>query len=191
MRLARTVGLAAGLAMVGSMALAGGASARPLEHTAFHEEFSETITDFCEVSGLTVQVDTVLDGRFLLNPHGPDGLAYFHINLRVTNVYTNLANGNTVTEIGNAVDKDLRVTDNGDGTLTILVMTTGNIAVFDPDGKALARNPGQVRFELLVDHAGTPTDPSDDEEPEFLGVVKESTGRTDDFCAAVVPVLEG
>jgi hypothetical protein len=57
-----------------------------------------------------------------------------------------------------------------------------------PDGKALARNPGQVRFELLVDHGGTPTDPSDD---EFLGLVKGSTGRTDDFCAAVVPVLEG
>ena len=88
-------------------------------------------------------------------------------------------------------DKDLRVTDNGDGTLTILVLSTGNIAVYGPDGKALARNPGQVRFELLVDHGGTPTDPSDDEFLEFLGLVKGSTGRTDDFCAAVLPVLEG
>jgi hypothetical protein len=127
----------------------------------------------------------------LINPHGPDGLAYFHANVKITNVYTNLANGNTVTEVGNAVDKDLRVTDNGDGTLTILVMTTGNIAVFGPDGKALARNPGQVRFEFMVDdHGGTPTDPSDDEFLEDLGLVKGSTGRTDDFCAAVVPVLE-
>ena len=189
MRLARTFGLAAGLAIVGSMALAAGATAKPIEHTDFHGEFTETIPDFCDVSGLTVQLDHVDDGRFLFNPHGPDGLAYASATLKFTNVFTNLANRNTVTEVGNVVDKDLRVTDNGDGTLTILVMTTGNAAVYGPDGKAIARNPGQVRFELLIDHGGTPTDPSDDEELAFLGFVKESTGRTDDFCAAVVPVL--
>ncbi|HET6686805.1 MAG TPA: hypothetical protein VFH02_09810, partial [Jiangellaceae bacterium] len=118
------------------------------------------------------------------------GLIYFHAIVKITNVYTNLANGNTVTEVGNIVDKDLRVTDNGDGTLTIFVLSTGNIAVFGPDGKALARNPGQVRFEFVVDHAGTPTDPTDDVLLEDLGMVKGSTGRTDDFCAAVVPALE-
>jgi hypothetical protein len=190
MRLARTFGLAAGLALVGSMALAGGASAMPIEHTDFHDEFTEVFDDFCDVSGLTVQVDTVEDGRFLFNPHGPDGLAYAKANLTITNVYTNVGNQNTVTEVVKAVDKDLRVTDNGDGTLTILVLTTGNAAVFGPDGKALARNPGQVRFEILIDHGGTPTDPSDDQFLDFLGLVKGSTGRTDDFCAAVVPVLE-
>jgi hypothetical protein len=56
-------------------------------------------------------------------------------------------------------------------------------------GKAIARNPGQERFEIRVDHGGTPTDPSDDAFLEFLGVVKESTGRTDDFCEAAVPLL--
>jgi hypothetical protein len=126
---------------------------------------------------------------FLFNPPGPDGLAYAHAHLSFTNVYTNMANDNTVTEVGRAVDKDLRVTDNGDSTLTILRLTTGPAAVYGPDGKALARNPGQVRFEFLVDHGGTPTDPSDDEFLEDLGLVKGSTGRTDDFCAAVVPVL--
>jgi hypothetical protein len=82
------------------------------------------------------------------------------------------------------------VTDNGDGTLTILVLSTGNIAVFGPDGKALTRNPGQVRLSFDVDHAGTPTDPTDDVNIEdSFRLVKESTGRTDDFCAAVLPVL--
>ena len=196
MRLARMFGLAVGLAAAVSMTLAGGASAKPIEHTTFHEEGTFIDHDFCEVSGLDVQGDEVIDIRALLNPHGPDGLVYFHANVHVTTVYTNLANGNTVTEVGQAVDKDLRVTDNGDGTLTILVLTTGNIAVYGPDGKApgseaLARNPGQIRFEFDVDHAGTPTDPFDDEEIEgSFRMVKESTGRTDDFCAAVVPVLE-
>ena len=52
-------------------------------------------------------------------------------------------------------------------------------------------NPGQIRFDILVDHGGTPTDPSDDEGLEFLGEVKGSTGRTDDYCAAALPILLG
>ena len=60
--------------------------------------------------------------------------------------------------------------------------------LYGEDGKAIARNPGQVRYELLVDHGGTPNDPSDDVE---LGStdVKESTGRSDDFCEAMVAAL--
>ena len=61
--------------------------------------------------------------------------------------------------------------------------------LYGEDGKAIARDPGQTRVEILVDHGGTPTDPSDDEFLEFLGVVKESTGRSDDFCEAAVPIL--
>jgi hypothetical protein len=185
------LGLAAGLAMVGSMTLAGGAAAEPIEHTEFHDEFTFIDHDFCEVPGLDVQGDQVVDGRFLFNPHGPDGLAYGHENVHVTIVYTNLANGNTVTSVERVLFKDLRVTDNGDGTLTILILSTGFATVYGPDGTAIARNPGQIRLEFLIDHAGTPTDPSDDEFLANLGVVKGSTGRTDDFCEAVVPVLLG
>jgi hypothetical protein len=190
MRLARTFGLAAGLAIVGSMAFAGGASAKPIVHTDFHDEFTETTENFCEVSGLTVTLASVADRRFLFNPHGPDGLAYSHTQLRFTDVYTNEANQNTVTSVGKFVIKELRVTDNGDGTRTILGLQAGSAAVYGPDDKAIARDPGQVRVELLVDHGGTPNDPFDDvvlnEE-----LVKGPTGRTDDFCAAVVPVLAG
>ena len=57
------------------------------------------------------------------------------------------------------------------------------------DGKAIARNPGQSRWEILIDNNGTPQDPSDDEFLEFLGDVKGSTGRTDDACAAMVAEL--
>ena len=190
MRLARTFGLAAGLAAAVSMTLAVGASAKPIEHATVHDEGTFIDHDFCDVAGLDVQGDFVFDNRFLINPHGPDGLIYFHENYHVTTVFTNLANGNTVTSVERAIGKDLRVTDNGDGTLTILQLLTGFATVYGSDGKAIGRNPGQVRFEFMVDHAGTPTDPSDDVFVEGSGsMVKESTGRTDDFCAAVVPVL--
>jgi hypothetical protein len=104
-------------------------------------------------------------------------------------VYTNLANGKSVTGVLNVTTKDLRITDNGDGTITILVLATGNAVLYAEDGTVLARDPGQIRFEILIDTAGTPSDPSDDEFLDFLGVVKDSTGRTDDFCAAAVPAL--
>ena len=60
--------------------------------------------------------------------------------------------------------------------------------IYNSDGEVIGRNPGQIRFEIVVDHGGTPTDPTDDTEISFE-VVKESTGRTDDFCEAMVPAL--
>jgi hypothetical protein len=189
MRLTRTLGLAAGLAVAASMSLATVASAQPIREGGVFEE-TDIIDDFCDVPGLTVQLDSTTEARLMLIPHGPDGLGYGLEHFKITNVFTNVANGNTVTVEETTLSKDLQVTDNGDGTLTILVLATGNAVVYSPDGKAIARNPGQVRFEILIDNAGTPSDPSDDEFLEFLGEVKGSTGRTDDFCTAVVPVLE-
>lgn len=87
------------------------------------------------------------------------------------------------------IDKDKTVTDNGDGTLTIVILATGNAVLYGANGKAIARNPGQLRFAILVDNAGTPTDPFDDEFIEDLGVLKGSTGRSDDFCTAAVAAL--
>ncbi len=189
MKITRPLGVVVGLAAAASLLLAGLAQAKPLEKGRFHEEFTDVATDYCGVQGLTVQSDFVVDGRFILNPHGPDGLAYYREHIDVTRVDTNLANSRFVTSESIVTDKDLKVTDNGDGTLTILVLATGNEVLYGMDGKAIARNPGQVRFELLIDHNGTPTDPTDDEFLAFLGVVKESTGRSDDICAAAVAAL--
>ena len=178
-----------GMATVMVLSLAGPASAKVLEKGTFHDEFSERVRNFCDVSGLTVRQDVTVDGRYAIKTHGPDQLAYFQSHVRVRVVFTNVVTNEHVTEISTVMEKDLRVTNNGDGTLTILVLATGNTAVYDESGKAIARNPGQFRYKILIDHGGTPTDPSDDEFLEFLGVVKESTGRTDDFCAAVLPEI--
>jgi len=84
-----------------------------------------------------------------------------------------------MTHVINFVSRDLKVTDNGDGTLTIIVLSTGSAKWFGPDGELVFNEPGQIRFELLVDDNGTPTDPFDDGETEFVGLVKGSTGRND------------
>jgi hypothetical protein len=190
MRRSGSVRLGAMLALGATAAvILAAAAAGKSFHDTFHEEVTETVANFCDVPGLTVEFTTVTDGRVHIVPHGPDGLPYFGAQIRQTQIVTNLANDTTLISESTFIDKDLRITDNGDGTLTLLILTTGNAVLYGEDGKAIARNPGQVRVEILVDHAGTPTDPSDDEFLEFLGVVKESTGRTDDFCEAAVPVL--
>ena len=163
------------------------ALARPLEKVHFHDVTSEVVEDFC--GDLTVRIDEDIRGAFLFNAHGPDGLGFASETLHGTVVFTNLANDKTFTQIFNVLIKDLKVTDNGDGTLTILVLATGSSKVYGPDGKLLFNDPGQIRFEILIDHGGTPTDPADDEFLEFLGEVKGSTGRNDlqdrDFCADI------
>ena len=189
LRHSRKLRLSAILALGATVAamLAVAASAEPLLKERFHDEGTFVDEDFCG-AGLTVDGTFVVDGSLLVVAHGPDGLAYFLEHLTITVVFTNRANGKTVTLTVVRVNKDLRVTDNGDGTLTILFLATGNDVFYGPDGNAIGRDPGQIRLEFLVDHGGTPTDPSDD---VFLAeeLVKGSTGRSDDFCEAAVPAL--
>lgn len=185
-----TLPTAAALLAVATLAAAGGpATAKPIDSGTFHEELDLVITDFCGVTGLEIDlhVDTVFD--YTVRSKGRDQLPYFSQLVRGTRTFTNPDNDRTVTEVFNGPEKDLKVTDNGDGTFTILVLGTGNSTVFGTDGKAIARNPGQLRWEILIDNNDTPQDPSDDGFLEFLGDVKGSTGRTDDFCAAAVPEL--
>ncbi len=185
----RITTVAAAMAIAVPISLAGAASARVLERGTFHEEFRDRVNRFCDVRGFTVDRDATLDGRFMITSHGPDQLPYYHEHSTITEVVTSVASGDHVTRVERVLDKDHRVTDNGDGTLTVRVLATGNSVLYDSSGKAIARNPGQVRFEFLIDHGGTPQDPSDDEFLEFLGVVKGSTGRSDDFCAATIEAI--
>jgi len=50
------------------------------------------------------------------------------------------------------------------------------------------KDPGEVRFSIVIDYAGTPGDPSDDVEvDDSFQLVRPSTGNSDfsdrDFCA--------
>jgi hypothetical protein len=185
----RRLGAVLALGATAAVTLAANASAGPILREPVHEEFSDVIENFCDVPGMTVEFTFTLDGREQAVGHGPDGVAYFLRSARNSTVFTNPANGKSIHESGKFVEKDLRITDNGDGTLTIQILVTGNVALYGADGKAIARNPGQIRFEILIDHGGTPADPFDDEFIADLGLVKGSTGRSDDFCAAAVPAL--
>lgn len=184
----RLVAILAVSGVVG-VVFAAAASAGKATRETVHDEGTFVLDDFCDVSGLDVQVDFRIDLRIHVVPRGRQQLAYFLQLGKRSETLTNLANGKSLRYVSRVTEKDMRVTDNGDGTFTVLVLATGNATLYGADGKAIARQPGQVRFELLVDNAGTPGDPSDDEVVDFLGTVKDSTGRNDDVCAAAVPAL--
>ncbi len=114
-----------------------------------------------------------MDGRSRTTAHVPDGLPYYAEIAQSTEYWTNVATGEYVTFVLSYRFRDHKVTDNGDGTLTETVQTTGNGVLYSQDGRRLAHSAGLLfHFQLLIDHSGTPTDPSDDALLAFLGELK-------------------
>jgi hypothetical protein len=174
---------AACLIFVGTLGVASPASARPIEQIHEHEVTDEPFT-FCE--GLNIWFHSEEDVNFTFNQRGT-GLVYGGASVRGTSTWTNLDTGGTFTNIWTVRDMDLKITyDEQADTLTIVVLATGSSRYYDAEGNFVLNDPGQVRFALLIDANGTPTDPFDDEFITDLGLLKGSTGRNDtqdrDFC---------
>lgn len=171
---------------IASVGFAGAASAAtPWQH--FHDTYQEIDENFCDVPGLTVQLDSTTDGRDRYTPRGPDRLPYYMQHATDTNVYTNVATGESVTEVELRNENDVRVTDNRDGTLTYIHKNVHKMAMYNEDDKAIAHRTGQLLVELVFDHNGTPTDPSDD---QFVSIrILQSATHGDDFCTALVEAI--
>jgi hypothetical protein len=185
-KLLRAAVAACGLALVGGLVVSAPAAAQPVEKGRFHDVF----TEFFDCDGTPTRVDGDVSGNFNGVRHG-SGLVFFRDSVRGTLVYTNLNTLGTFTEIFRVNNRDAQVIDNGDGTLTIVVHATGSSRFYDTDGNFVLADPGQVRFQFMVDHGGTPDDPFDDVEIEgTFEIVRESTGRNDtqgrDFCEDLV-----
>jgi hypothetical protein len=175
MRRSAILALAAAAAAVLAAAATGGP---PVRETVHVEESGILLEDFCDEAGLDVTLDFVMDIRVHINPHGPDGLDYFLQHGTRREVLT--ANGKSLTSLSRVTEKDMRVTENSDGTVTVLILATGNAVLYDSRGKAIARNPGQTRFVIVFDADGNEVSRE---------IVKSSTGRSDDFCDAAVAAL--
>ena len=142
---------------------------------------------FC--GGLTdVPLHVEIDGYFSIKDRGPNAPSpYFADRFRSTMIYTNPQTNLTYTVVRVRQTKDLRVADNGDGTLTITGLNTGSLWAYGPDGALLGRQNGLTRETFLVDTLGTP-DPFDDvligqDEPFTAGLVTTSN-FCDDFFSA-------
>ena len=173
----------------------GAASATPSHWQPLHEEGSEVIEDVCP--GVNVFWEIVADTTWRYVTRSNDGVPLYEEHVHDNEVYTNLANGESVTVLGTRIEHPLSVTFNGDGTLTYLYDHTGKAVMYAEDGTVVARLfTGGIRLEKTFDYAGTPTDPSDD---HLVGLNApnglHSTGRhvgpdlPTGFCTALVQAI--
>lgn len=120
-----------------------------------------------------------------------DGLLHFSSNFEAHETYTNTVNGESLRFQHSFRSQDVRVTDNGDGTLTIVFHFVGGSLVFGPDGQLLFRDKGNFTETVLIDHNGTPDLPDDDifitQLDESFHGIAESADR--DFCEDLVLFL--
>jgi len=186
-QLLRAAVAACGLALVGGMVASAPAAAQPVDQGHFHDVF----TDFFDCDGTPTQIDGDVFGSFNAVRRYGSELVSYRESVSGTVVYTNLNTGGTFTEVFTVNRRDAQVTDNGDGTLTILIYAAGSDRYYDTNGNFVLNDPGQLRFQFMVDDGGTPEDPFDDQEIEgSFQIVRESTGRNDtqgrDFCADLV-----
>ena len=172
-----------------SAIFAGLAAARQGFVERFHFEGTFVDETECGIDGLTL--DVVAEGRFSAVAHGRDRLVYHLDQFRETVIYANPATGKTVTYVSNGINvKTLKVTDNGDGTLTITTQITGRESLYNDDGESIWRANGLSRFAIIVDHGGTPSDESDDELIADLGQIKRSPpGGSSDACTPFAQAL--
>lgn len=177
------------LAVVGSagalmISAAPAATADPASHERFHDFGSEPFTD----CGLTL----VHSWDVWVNAHvvtRGDGLVYFMDNVNGHESFTNTTTHRSYQHDFHSSVRDQQITDNGDGTLTIISLGAGGETWSADDGTVL-HDDGTIRFGAVIDDGGTPGDPSDDQFLEDLGIVKPSTGTNDtdgrDFCEDLV-----
>jgi hypothetical protein len=186
----KRIGLIAVLALGVLLVAPAPAESKRLDSVSFHEPYDLVHKDFCGAPGVTVSDKGTSDVRLFANTRGSQaGFAYVNAHVLEHGTVTDLRSGIAVTYTLRVHANDLRITDNGDGTINILNFATGPFTAYGPDGKAISRNPGQHREVVRIDYNGTPGNIDDDKFVDVVEVLKESTGRNDDFCAAVLEVF--
>lgn len=161
------------------------AAATPGEWETNHNEWGEVTEDTCDVPGLTVRDEGSGDSRDRIVLRG--GLPYFQGHSVDTDVYTNLANGKSVRVVEKRNDRYTHVTDNGDGTLTVLYLASSVKVMYDQDGTVIDRGAGSVSVKGIWDHGGTPSDPDDDQPISFNFL--RSSGSGIDFCTNLIATI--
>lgn len=165
----------------------GAASAAPSHWETYHDEWFAEVS-FCSGPALTISEQGFADGRFRTTTRGSDGLSYDVDRASFTNVWTNVATGEYATQVGSYQGGTHQVTDNSDGTLSVVIQYTRNLVIYNQDGQRISQDTGLFAFELLFDHAGTPADPSDDVLLEQVGTDR-NTGLTADLCEVLVEAI--
>jgi hypothetical protein len=141
--------------------------------------------DFCEVPGLTVQLVSTSEQLEKRTVHS-DGLPYAMWHYTVSDVYTNVETGKSATEIAAENERIVRVTDNGDGTLTIIEFKVHNREIYDEDGGLIGQRDGHFTVKKTMYHQGTLSLGGDDVNVESNVPADNVVENGDDFCTVML-----
>lgn len=192
MNIRRAVGIAAvsaGLAFAPSSALAAPTQVGvQSDHASFDVTFDATGVCGIQqaVSGHAVGTSTDI---MRLNK---SGFPLFFSNFVGTTTFTAGTRSATVRFAGPI--RDVRVVDNGDGTITVTSASSGLISVIsDGSGSVLLREVGRLVVDTVLDYNGTPSNADDD---VFLSQTIVSTAGqgnpgTGGFCTTLTAALLG
>jgi hypothetical protein len=182
------LGIAAAACLVGLTA-APAAAEKPFqnEHNRFTISFEE---ELCGIDvETTVTVKEHLKGRI-----GDNGFPIFQGNANATVTWYNPETDRTVTLRDRSNVKDLSVTDNGDGTITVVQQVTGiPEEVTLDDGTVAIKDVGRIVLSTVIDYNGTPTDLEDDEfvSQEIISISGPHPDAESDFTLFCPAVVEG
>ena len=134
--------------------------AAPIEQGRFDEQSSRIVDGYCD---LRVRSDFHDQGVFVGRPAGKGLFLRFTVSHHGGVTITNLATGLAFTFVWNYLEQDIQVTDNGDGTVSILSQVPGPETIYGPDRQLVTTSGGTMRLLTILDLAGTPLDPADDQ----------------------------
>jgi hypothetical protein len=140
------------------VAMAPAAVAQPIvnQHDRGTMTFTQTLCGIEVETTSTFAVHTL--GRI-----APDGFPRFESNVMSTVTSTNPDTGLSLVTKTRVSVKDLKATDNGDGTVTVLTQQTGLPRdVRLSDGTLVVKNVGRVLIERVISGSATPDDVTDD-----------------------------
>jgi hypothetical protein len=174
--------LAGGVIALGA---AAPVSAELVDRGHRHTIESELIEDFCGIDGFNVIHTLDWSGSFTVTTRGPDGFVQVRDSVRESNSFLNPQTGKNLTALHLGHGHDMSITDNGDGTLTVIFQNSGLDTLFDGNGDKVLSVAGVTRDEFLIDNNGTPHDPSDDQFLEYVARIKtwpNNAFEGRDFC---------
>ena len=96
-------------------------------------------------------------------PAGKERFLRYTVSHHGGSTHTNLATRRAFTFVWNYLEQEIKVTDNGDGTVSVLSQLPGPETIYGPDGQLVSTNGGTMRLLTILDLAGTPLDPTDDQ----------------------------
>jgi hypothetical protein len=160
---------------------ATGASAVAPERFAIDETFE--IDGDCD--GTPAHIFGTDQGEGKIRYRGKDAMAYFTVKWEGNVWWTNPATGKSVHLRANFIQRDQRIVDNDDGTITIRYRGKINETDYNADGSVAFRTQGVDTLILVIDINGTPSNPDDDTllSEDYLGFTGHDGRDGVDFCA--------